>query len=46
MTCLGLGRGRELARVAGKIRLADSYLPKLVRVQKADMPNEPGVSQT
>lgn len=46
MTCLGLGRRRELARVAGKIRLADSYLPKLVRVQKADMPNEPGVSQT
>lgn len=39
MTCLGT------TIVAGRIRLAEVQSPKEVRVQKADMRNESGVSQ-
>jgi hypothetical protein len=36
MTWLGLGMQKANVKVAGKIRLADSYLPRRVRIQEPD----------
>jgi hypothetical protein len=36
MTCLGLGMQKANVKVAGKIRLAESYLPRRMRVQEPD----------
>jgi hypothetical protein len=45
MTCLGFGTAKKAnGKVAGKIRLADSYLPRLVRFQEPDMSSTWGES--